>query len=355
MRFYCKRARSEEPEQAKEFDPASALQAFEPAHAAPRPTLNSDMLALPSKAALCSPERLVDKQFQGILERIKDIFPEHPVRVKSVRVTKNELHDYAKVVGRMHQCGKLAFMLHPKGVASFFVVAKPNGQQRPIWNGAEISEACRRPVAPPRFGNPASFVDICVAPGSQVFLSKRDASSYFDVLRAPVDEHAWFGFAPLSASLLCETLNMDIEGLRNVVKDPDTILPTTLVYPVSVTFPMGFSWSSCIAQATTISVVKAAGINEDKIICDTAELPEDHNEVAVVATDDIILIHTNARQALERLDAIDAALLEAGIPQAPRRTKTRGARSSASVAFCVAAHREWIPTQLRFGRFSRQS
>ena len=73
------------------------------------------MLALPSKAALCSPERLVDKQFQGILERIKDIFPEQPVGVKSVRVTKNELHDYAKVAGRMHQCGKLAFMLHPKG------------------------------------------------------------------------------------------------------------------------------------------------------------------------------------------------------------------------------------------------
>ena len=226
-------------EQAKQFDPANALQAFEPAHAAPRPTLNPDMLALPSKAALCSPERLVDKQFQGILERIKDIFPDHPLVVKSVRVTKNELHDYAKVVGRMHQCGKLAFMLHPKGVAAFFVVAKPNGQQRPIWNGAEISEACRRPVAPPRLGNPASFVDICVAPGSHVFFSKRDASSYFDVLRAPVDAHPWFGFPPLSASLLCETLNMDIEELCNVVKDPDTILPTTLVYLVSVTFPMG--------------------------------------------------------------------------------------------------------------------
>ena len=87
---------------------------------------------------------------------------------------------------------------------------------------------------------------------------------------------------------------MDIEELRNVVKDPDTILPTTLVYLVSATYPMGCSWSSCIAQATTISVVKAAGINEDKIICDTAELPEEHNELAVVATDDIILIHTNA-------------------------------------------------------------
>ena len=148
---------------------------------------------------------------------------------------------------------------------------------------------------------------------------------------------------------------MDIEELCNVVKDPDTILPTTLVYPVSVTFPMGFSWSSCIAQATTISVVKAAGINEDKIICDTEELPEDHNELAVVATDDIILIHTNARQALERLDAIDAALLRQTFRKHPRRTKTRGARSSASAAFCVVAHQEWIPTQPRFGRSSRQS
>ena len=187
------------------------------------------MLALPSKAALWFPERLVDKHFQGILERIKDMFPEHPGGVKSVRVTKNELHDYAKVVGRMHQCGKLALMLHPKGVASFFVVAKPNGQPRPIWNGAEISEARQRPVALPRFGNPASFVDLCEAPGSQVFFSKRDASSYFDVLRAPVDAHPWFGFPSLSANLLCETLNMDVEELRNVVKDPDAILPTTLI------------------------------------------------------------------------------------------------------------------------------
>ena len=61
-------------EQDKEFDPGSALQSFEPAHAVPQPTLIPDMLASPSKAALCSPERLVDKQFQGILGRIKDIF-----------------------------------------------------------------------------------------------------------------------------------------------------------------------------------------------------------------------------------------------------------------------------------------
>ena len=148
---------------------------------------------------------------------------------------------------------------------------------------------------------------------------------------------------------------MDIEELCNVVKDPDTILPTTLVYLVSVTFPMGFSWSSCIAQATTISVVKAAGINEDKIICDTAEFPEEHNELAVVATDDIILIHTNARQALERLDAIDAALLEAGIPKAPE--KDEDARGTIVGLGCTlrGCPPEWIPTQPRFGRFSRQS
>ena len=79
---------------------------------------------------------------------------------------------------------------------------------------------------------------------------------------------------------------------------------------------MGFSFSSTVAQETTLGIAVAAGIEESCIICDSEELPGTMDELAVVATDDTIVLHTDASAAERRLEAFDEAMANFGIPKA---------------------------------------
>ena len=82
---------------------------------------------------------------------------------------------------------------------------------------------------------------------------------------------------------------------------------------------MGFAWSSCVAQDTTVNVLVTTGLDEDKTICDTEPLPLCQRELAVVATDDVIFIHRDKEEGRERLHRFDQALKDHGIPRAQHK------------------------------------
>ena len=89
-------------------------------------------------------------------------------------------------------------------VASFacarvFAVAKSGkaDKQRKIWDGSSLSKQASQPPKPMRLANPASFLDIVVRPGETLYMSKRDASTYFDALSAPRHLHEWFAQEPV--------------------------------------------------------------------------------------------------------------------------------------------------------------
>ena len=147
-----------------------AASSFEPANAATRQLIDADKIDLPPVAATCAPEDLVDDDTKDLLAHISGSFPTLPVGRSSIRIGAKERGEYLKVLSAMHRCGKLGFMRAPMGVASFFVVGNAGkDRQRPIWNGAEISTACARPPLPPRLGNPAAFLDICVSAGKRLY------------------------------------------------------------------------------------------------------------------------------------------------------------------------------------------
>ena len=110
---------------------------------------------------------------------------------------------------------------------------------------------------PRRLGNPASFVDIVVAKDERLFFSKRDAASFFDTLEAPHVARPWFCFPPVPASLLCEELGISLDALTSLVGGFSLphLDPRTLLFPSSTTWPMGFAWSSAVAQDTTVGAL----------------------------------------------------------------------------------------------------
>ena len=67
-----------------------------------------------------------------------------------------------------------------------------------------------------------------------------------------------------------------------------------LLYPVDAVWVMGFSWSSAVAQGTTLSVCISAGIAEGNILSLDHDVPVQQEELCLVATDDTVLLHTNS-------------------------------------------------------------
>ena len=152
-------------------------------------------------------------------------------------------------------------------------------------------------------------------------MSKRGASSFFDVLRAPEEAQKWFCGPPLKASELAAALDCTIAGLSDFRAGDvrEELAPDTLLFPASTTWPMGFSWSSAVAQDTTLGVLLATGLDEAQVVCDHEELPADHSELAVVATDDVLFFHTDRAQGQRRLDAYDSSLEAHGIARATHK------------------------------------
>ena len=59
------------------------------------------------------------------------------------------------------------------------------------------------------------------------------------------------------AGLRDDELTMACDGV-----DPALLSDRNMQYPVNTVWPMGFSWSSTVAQDTMLSLCRLAGINE---------------------------------------------------------------------------------------------
>ncbi len=150
-------------------------------------------------------------------------------------------------------------------------------------------------------------------------MSKRDAVSFFDVLQAPAGTNCWFCCPPLRAGEIAAGLGVPLADLRRFMLDDAGLALTsrTRLHPASLTWPMGFSWSSAVAQDVTLGIVTRSGVSESCVLCDAEEeVPCDDTELATVATDDTIFFHRDPDIARARLASFDKALKDANVPRA---------------------------------------
>ena len=106
-------------------------------------------------------------------------------------------------------------------------------------------------------------------------MSKRDAASFFDLLKASEEIHRWFCCPPLRAAELGQALRVPISDLNAFFLEPDgeKLSAKPLLYPASSSWPMDYSWSSAIAQDVTLGILRESGLPEDFVLCDSADLP----------------------------------------------------------------------------------
>ena len=97
-------------------------------------------------------------------------------------------------------------------------------------------------------------------------MSKRDVHTCFDVLRAPEAVQPWFGRPPVTLHELSQVAGLAPDDLRHFVVDSRHAGAHELLYPASTVWPMGFSWSSCIAQAATVACCMEAGVETQSFI-----------------------------------------------------------------------------------------
>ena len=162
-----------------------AFDGFEEQQAANYEPIRGNSVDLPVTAGTCEPGRLVPPALWQQVQNPLNIFPLQTTSVCGAIIHRGteHRHGYIQLVVRELHCGKLRLRTCVGGVARVFAAAKSTeGRQRKIWDGALLSQLAARPPKPRRLANPASFQDIIVRPGETLYMSKRDASTYFDVL-----------------------------------------------------------------------------------------------------------------------------------------------------------------------------
>ena len=156
--------------------------------------LRADGVDVPVAGATCDPENLLSDGVISQLSNAKVLFPEGVANTaRASGPARRDRKEYLLLTARQLAAGILRLHCKVLSCADMFVVEKPNGKQRAIWNGSSISEAAAVPPMPPRLANPSSFLEILVEPGERIYFSKRDASAYFDTLRAPEALQPFFG------------------------------------------------------------------------------------------------------------------------------------------------------------------
>ena len=77
---------------------------------------------------------------------------------------------------------------------------------------------------------------------------------------------------------------------------------------------MGFSWSSCVAQAALMSICYEAGLSKHRVLAGDAPMPTDFSLVFAVATDDLMVFSADGEgPSVAAAREVEEVMLKRGI------------------------------------------
>ncbi len=314
--------------------PEEAWGSFESAVAAPILQLDADAVDLPATAGTCEPSDLLGSELSDGLKSPDAIAPREPIGHAVHRVPRHSMPEYVRLTVRELRMGKLVLLDFAKGIGTIFPVPKSGGRQRAVWHGTLVSEASARPVRPRRLGNPAAFLALDWPHGTTVGWSKRGAASFFDTLRCPPELSTWFGRPSVKiGDLRAGGLSMtDIRAHCGPGVGTSELHDDMVVYPCSRVWPMGYSWSSTVAQDVSLGLLRCSGFSEDQVVCVEEPPPESQREAAFVLTDDCIMAHADLdgsegvsaleQRAAHRVGLLDKSMSSSGVQCKPEKDVT---------------------------------
>ncbi|CAE7948685.1 Lgi2 [Symbiodinium sp. KB8] len=242
-------------------------------------------------AGQCDPLTCLDEHVRNVICNDNLMFSEAPSGMSSFEgIPAEERNEYVKLVARQLCSKQLALAAHAKGGGAIIAVSKPGGKrQRAVWHGKRVSAAAMRPPNPRHLASPTVLSLMECPAGQKIRCSKRDASCWFDQLQLPAAMQRWMGRPSVTARELCT-----VGGL--------------------LTWPMGFAWSSFVAQEFLLDTCSAAGLTERQILSSDVQTPTSCDVVFAAATDDVMIFSASgAGHSLKAAKQLDGVFEQRGI------------------------------------------
>jgi len=209
---------------------------------------------------------------------------------KFATVCTGDLDEYAALVVRQLRSRKVELRAHVRGGGAVFAVGKRDSAKlrlREVWHGARVSDCALPPPAPPCLAGPTALLDLESSIERPLFMSKRDGRCLFDQLSAPWHLRGFFGRPAVKLQAIIDQ-GMTLDEIKEHVVGGQPVTSTSWLYPCSRVWPMGFSWSSFIAQSTMLAVCKSAGLTQERALTADRPAPIDLDNTFALATDDIL-------------------------------------------------------------------
>ena len=152
---------------------------------------------------------------------------------------------YAKFINMCRSRGMIKLSLKARSVQGVFFVRKKDGRQRMIIDCRPCNRLFLDPPGTQLLtGEGLSEIEIVdeefVKSGLGVHFACGDVDACFHRLKLRGDICEYFGWEPIEA-----------KWLGNIVINGQPVAASQLIYPLSTSLPMGFSWATYLAQTVT--------------------------------------------------------------------------------------------------------
>ena len=274
-------------------DVAGSWACFEAAGSQPISTLRADSVDVPDVAGTCNPLDLVPESARALIGGAGHVFSTVPADLsKFTGFFAGERLEYIRLCLRQLKAGLLSLSRSCLGGGTVFPVEKADGRQRVVWHGTRCSEVASRPPKPRHLANPSVLSFLSLTDGEQLRVSKRDCRTWFDQLVLPPELSVYMARPRIAIDELLD--------LGLALKDVDALMltgnkpagPGEWVFPVARTWPMGFSWSSYVAQETLLGILHRAGLDSAHALAEDTPLPASLDIAFALATDDAMFFST---------------------------------------------------------------
>ena len=276
--------------------------------------LEADKVDCPEEAAAVDPLLRLPPELQSLLCDPDQLFPAPPPGLDCFgEFNAGARDEYVKLVAKQLRCGKVGLSSSPRAGGTVLAVGKPGGnRQREVWHGRRVSQAAVAPECPRHLASPSALIHIECHQNAPCRVSKRDAKCWFDQLRLPESLRRWMARPPVTTEELAKIGGLT-ESEQAAVLESGESWRDGPYYPVSRVWPMGFSWSSFVAQEELLGICNQAGLSEDCILSCDKITPLSFDVAFAAATDDVMIFSTAGEgRTLTAANDFDIAMASRG-------------------------------------------
>ena len=230
-----------------------------------------------------------------------------PVDIYMDPLLKNNMGMYCNFVHDLFEAGMLDFTVRPRGLVTPFFVAKKSGKLRLILDCRETNRLFRRPPVLAA-GTGASWSQIRIPDGEQLYVAQSDIKDYFYSLQLPSELRTLFCLPPIPGALL-RHWKVNAEHCGSLDTDD-------WVHPMLRVVPMGWSWAMWLSQRVHQHQSQlGAGVSPDRVLVDGKPAPRlENGEVLLLPyADNLNVCGINAEAVQRAKDGAVARLRQVGL------------------------------------------